>query len=281
MAAWTSSAPFGLHDMFAMVMRPNPACRSSAVVRGESRARPVDLAGGHRGGAERRMNWRALLYCVPLLWPASRWPRARCNNALLVKLQIVGTVMLVPVEVNGISGTFILDTGAAQTVVTPDAVSHFGLALDEWTATTMRGVGGIERRRNADPRSVSLAASTLHRRSVARDCNITRGDAAQAGWLGGRRIDGLLGRDFLSLFDLDLDFPGRTLSVIRRARLRRDGSCHGPTPLSVRCGREPGRKRAGGSAGNGRCCDCRRCWTRAPAGALVAARGMARLGLGS
>ena len=31
--------------------------------------------------------------------------------------------------------------------------------------------------------------------------------------VGGRQIDGLLGRDFLSLFDLDLDFPRQTLTL--------------------------------------------------------------------
>jgi predicted aspartyl protease len=130
----------------------------------------------------------------------------------LVKLQIVGTTVLVPVVVNGISGTFILDTGAAQTVVTPDAVSHFGLALDEWTATTMRGVGGVERRRNADPSSVELGGVSLHRRSVARDATL-RVATLPRRVVGAQRIDGLLGRDFLSLFDLDLAFPSQTLRL--------------------------------------------------------------------
>ncbi len=119
---------------------------------------------------------------------------------------------MVPVVVNRIPGTFILDTGAARTVVTPDAVSHFGLALDEWTATTMRGVGGIERRRDADPRSVELGGVALHRRSFARDATL-RVATLPGGQVDGRRIDGLLGRDFLSLFDLDLDFARRTLTL--------------------------------------------------------------------
>jgi predicted aspartyl protease len=153
--------------------------------------------------------WRVLL-CL-LLWPQLA---SACvvHQRAVVPLEIVGTVVLTPVMVNGVPGSFILDTGAAQTAVTPDAVVHFGLALDEWTATTMRGVGGIERRRNADPRSVELGGIALHRRSLARDATL-RVVTLSGGSVDGHRVDGLLGRDFLSLFDLDLDFARRTLAL--------------------------------------------------------------------
>ncbi|MGA3004412.1 MAG: retroviral-like aspartic protease family protein [Acetobacteraceae bacterium] len=155
---------------------------------------------------------RMAVCLVALLWPALVSAACVVQQRANVKLQIVGTVVLVPVAVNGIGGSFILDTGAAQTVVTPDAVNHFGLALDEWTATTMRGVGGVERRRNADPRSVELGGVALHRRSLARDTTL-RVARLPRNMVGGRQIDGLLGRDFLSLFDLDLDFPRQTLTL--------------------------------------------------------------------
>jgi predicted aspartyl protease len=155
---------------------------------------------------------RVLLCCVGLLCPA--WVSAACvvEPRATVKLQIVATTVLAPVEVNGISGTFILDTGAIMTTVTPDAVSRFNLALDEWTSTTLRGVGGVERRRNADPRSVELGGVAMHRRSLARDATL-RVTTLPLRMVGERQIDGLLGRDFLSSFDLDLDFPGRTLTL--------------------------------------------------------------------
>jgi hypothetical protein len=98
------------------------------------------------------------------------------------------------------------------TVVTPAAVTRFGLALDEWTSTTMRGVGGIERRRNADPRSFELGGVALRRRSLARDATL-RVATLPIDMVAGHRIDGLLGRDFLSAYDLDLDFPGHTLTI--------------------------------------------------------------------
>jgi predicted aspartyl protease len=155
---------------------------------------------------------RMALCMVALLWPALASAACVVQQRTSVKLQIVGTVVLVPVEVNGISGSFILDTGAAQTVVTPAAVNYFGLALDEWTGSTMRGVGGVERRRNADPRSVELGGVPLHRRSLARDATL-RVATLPRSMVGERQINGLLGRDFLSLFDLDLNFPQQALTL--------------------------------------------------------------------
>ena len=149
---------------------------------------------------------------VLLLMPAIASAACSVRQRATVPLEIAGSVIMTPVVVNGIPGTFILDTGAARTVVTPDAVGHFGLALDEWTATTMRGVGGIERRRDADPRSIELGGVALHRRSLARDATL-RVVTLPGGLVDGQRVDGLLGRDFLSLFDLDMDFARRTLAL--------------------------------------------------------------------
>jgi predicted aspartyl protease len=149
---------------------------------------------------------------MALLWPTLAFAACQVDQRAVVPLQVVGSAVIVPVKVNGTEGSFILDTGAAQTVVTPDAVIHFSLALDEWTATTMRGVGGIERRRNADPRSVELGGISLHRRSLARDATLRVATLPRN--MGVRQpIDGLLGRDFLSAFDLSLDLPHRTLTL--------------------------------------------------------------------
>jgi predicted aspartyl protease len=155
---------------------------------------------------------RALVCLAALLWPGLSPAACVTRQLASVPLEIVGAVVLAPVVVNAISGTFILDTGSSQTVVTPDAVGRFDLALDEWTATTMRGVGGIERRRNANPRSIELGGVALRRRSLARDMTLRVGTLPRSA-AGEKRIDGLLGRDFLSVFDLDVDFPHRTLTL--------------------------------------------------------------------
>jgi len=129
-----------------------------------------------------------------------------------IMLESAGNLMLAPVMVNGLAGLFVLDTGAAQTVVTPEAVDRFHLVLDDWTATTTRGVGGVERRRNAIPRSVELGGVALHRRGLARDATL-RVATLPKRVVGDPVVDGLLGRDFLSAFDLDLDLPRHRLQL--------------------------------------------------------------------
>jgi hypothetical protein len=140
--------------------------------------------------------------------------RAACvvDDKASVKLAVIGGAITLPVEVNGVTATFILDTGAQRTVVTEDAVRRLGLARDEWVGTTMSGVGGIESRPNADPRSLTLGGVKLVRRTLSHDTSLTVGILPRTR-VGGLLIDGLLGRDFMSLFDLDLDVPGRRLTL--------------------------------------------------------------------
>lgn len=146
-----------------------------------------------------------------LLLPAAR---AACmvDNKATVPLVVVGGAITVAVEVNGITATFILDTGAQRSMVTEVAVRRLGLARDAWIGTTMSGVGGIESRPNADPRSLTLGGIPLVRRTLAHDTSLTVGVIPRT-QVGKLLIDGLLGRDFLSLFDLDVDVPGLRLTL--------------------------------------------------------------------
>jgi predicted aspartyl protease len=153
-----------------------------------------------------------LLCLLLLLWPGAVSGACVVQQRAAVALDVIGTIILVPVTVNGVPGWFILDTGAQMTTVDPEAIDHFGLALDEWTATTTRGIGGAERRRNAIPRSVELGGVALHRNSLARDATM-RVATLKLPQISGRHIDGLLGRDFLSAFDLDLDARHHALTL--------------------------------------------------------------------
>jgi hypothetical protein len=140
--------------------------------------------------------------------------RAACvvDNKATVPLVVVGGAITIPVEVNGVTATFLLDTGAERSLVTEDAVHRLGLARDEWVGTTMSGLGGIESRPNADPRSLTLGGIPLVRRTVTHDTSLTVGVMPRT-HVGNLLIDGLLGRDFMSLFDLDLDVPGSRLTL--------------------------------------------------------------------
>jgi hypothetical protein len=155
---------------------------------------------------------KTLLLLCALLLPAAA--RAACSVTALaeIPLDVVNGAIILPVEVNGITASFILDTGAQRSVVTGEAVHRLGLARDQWIGTTMSGVGGIDRRANANPRSFSLGGVKLVRRTLNHDTSLTVGIIPRA-VVGNHVIDGLLGRDFLSVFDLDLDLPARRLTI--------------------------------------------------------------------
>lgn len=152
-----------------------------------------------------------LLFCA-LLFPAAANAACSVTARATIPLDVVSGAIIVPVEVNGQAASFILDTGAQRSVVTGEAVRRLNLARDQWVGTTMSGIGGIDRRANADPRSFSLGGVRLVRRTLNHDTSLTVGIIPQA-VAGGRVIDGLLGRDYLSVFDLDLDMPARRLTI--------------------------------------------------------------------
>jgi hypothetical protein len=131
-----------------------------------------------------------------------------------VPLTVAGNVIILPVEVNGIQATFILDTGAERSMVTTEAVERLKLARDPWVGTAMRGVGGISQRYNANPRSLSLGGVKLARRTLNHDTSLTVG-VLRYTRAGNKVIDGLLGIDFLSVFDLDLDMPNARLTIFQ------------------------------------------------------------------
>ena len=127
-------------------------------------------------------------------------PRAR------IAVTLTGGAIMAEVMINDRPARMILDTGAQRSVVSKDVVARLDLALDEWVATTLRGVGGVERHRNALPRSLSLGGVALERRTRTRDISLTVGTLAPG-------LDGLLGRDFLSLFDLDMDLRAAAVTL--------------------------------------------------------------------
>jgi hypothetical protein len=148
---------------------------------------------------------------------------ARAGNAACVvamqetvPVDIVAGVPVVSVQVNDVPLPFVLDTGAQRSLVTDATVRRADLRLDEWASTTVKGVSGYERHRNADPTSLRLGGITLRRRTVAADSTLTVGPLPESA-LDGREIAGLLGADFLAGFDLDIDLPGGRVTLYRVA----------------------------------------------------------------
>lgn len=150
---------------------------------------------------------RLLMGLLVLLLPLSQ-AQAACEVRPRARIPVTVTngAILVEVMVNDRPARMILDTGAQRSVVSKEVVPRLDLALDEWVATTTRGVGGVERHRNALPRTLSLGGVALERRTRTRDSSLTVGTLAAG-------LDGLLGRDFLSLFDLDVDLPAGAVTL--------------------------------------------------------------------
>ncbi len=148
-----------------------------------------------------------------IVFPCWAWAACVVQPRATVPLRIAEGALLVPVIVNGIEGTFILDTGASRSVVTREATRRLELARDQWVGTAMRGVGGVEKLPNANPRSLTIGGIPLVRRTLSHDTSLTVGTLPHT-QAGGRTIDGLLGRDFLSVFDLALDMPAKTVTLL-------------------------------------------------------------------
>lgn len=114
-----------------------------------------------------------------------------------VAIRTAYTAFLVPVQINGVSATLVLDTGASQTMISPDLARRAGMVVTRG-APLLAGnvVGG---RRVSVPlvraRSVSVGAAAVE------DMDVAVYDA-----LPGRpEVDGLLGASFLHHFKFTVD----------------------------------------------------------------------------
>jgi len=154
------------------------------------------------------------LGCLLVLLFATTAVRADCRVQALSTLPVgmVDSHILVTVAVNDVDATFILDTGAERTLMSEQAVRRLGLERDGWVASTIAGIAGIEQRPNALPRSLRLGGVTLRRRTLTGDTSVTVGPIP-VNEAAGQSVVGLLGRDFLVPFDLDLDLPARRLTL--------------------------------------------------------------------
>ena len=129
----------------------------------------------------------------PVDSPAPGTPTAVRAGATTIGF-MAGAPILVAARING-SGpvTLILDTGADRTMVAPAALARLGILTPNTYRTEIRGVTGVTR---ADVLWVeSLDVGSARAGPLA----IVAHDA------GLPQADGLLGRDFLSLFSVTID----------------------------------------------------------------------------
>jgi hypothetical protein len=125
-----------------------------------------------------------------------------------VPIQVHGNVMLVDASINGQPALMQIDTGAFASGLTPGAVKRLGVYVDDNPAGQAVGIGGKRWLQQAFVSNFSIG--DMHGSNMLL---IVFGSPHEShpltmGTFNGRPIDGLLGMDILSHYDLDFDVPG-------------------------------------------------------------------------
>lgn len=120
----------------------------------------------------------------------------------------------VPAVVQGQPARFLLDTGAGDMLVTPEAAARLGLAPDPSHGTRLLGTGGEGRAPNAWLAGLRVGGAAVTARSVP----VAPLPAPIA-------EDGLLGAPLLAAYDLDLDLVAGVVGLVEVA------DCAPGTPL--------------------------------------------------
>ena len=131
----------------------------------------------------------------------------RLGNTIVA---ILNRVPLVTVSANGHALTLILDTGAERTVLTPDVAQRIGAQRPSIEfQRQVRGITGNLGSHEVELRSFAAGGVPLpwHRVLVA---PVTTAKIFPTG------LDGFLGADVLSDFDIDVDLPGQQVGFYRK-----------------------------------------------------------------
>lgn len=147
------------------------------------------LPGAASAQLERRVDEQGTIYYTTP--PGERPPPSQ----RVVRIPFTpGAPILVSARLNGGEAvTLVLDTGADQTMVTPQALGKLGISIDHARRQRIKGVGGIVEAGVAWVDSVEVGdAKTGPLQVVVHDTDL-------------RQADGLLGRDFLEQFKVTID----------------------------------------------------------------------------
>lgn len=123
-----------------------------------------------------------------------------------IPLRMVENIPLVDVRLNGAPATMVLDSGAERTVLTEAAARRVGLEFDPRNILRGAGAGGIVTSFAARVRRMEMAGLSIPDHPVLATPH-------PLGAVGGTPIDGLLPALVLSAFDVDLDLPGRKVTL--------------------------------------------------------------------
>ncbi len=124
---------------------------------------------------------------------------------------------LVRAQINGTPVTLLLDTGAERVLLTQEAVQRLGLTVDPRRTFTESGAGGSFTSAAAQVRNFEFAGLSIPDHPVSALPYPLPANADE-------RVDGLLGVTVLGAFDIDMDLPGRKMTLY-------GGTVCGDTPI--------------------------------------------------
>lgn len=119
-------------------------------------------------------------------------------------------ILLVNVTVNGAPATFLLDTGAERTIVAAAAAQRLGVESHYEYPRRMRSLGSAVASGDGRLRSLGLGSGM-----ALADFRVLVGSLSLPG-PAGKPLDGLLGADFFSSFEVDLDLAHNRLTLYER-----------------------------------------------------------------
>ena len=112
---------------------------------------------------------------------------------------------IVTLSANGVPVTLVLDTGAEGTILTPAVAQRIGAQRPQIEfQRQLRGIAGTLQTTEAELRSFTIGGLAIPWRRVrVAPVNVARAFSGP--------LDGVLGADSLSSFDVDLDLPGHRM----------------------------------------------------------------------
>lgn len=126
-----------------------------------------------------------------------------------IAIAFLRNLPLVNLTVNGVPALFLLDTGAERTIMTAAAAQRIGVETHYEYPRRMRSLGGAVSSGDARLRNLRLGGMAIPEFTVLVGSVLLPGPA-------GKPLDGLLGADFLSSFEVDLDLAHSRLTLYDR-----------------------------------------------------------------
>ena len=151
----------------------------------------------------------ATAFAAALLWPGmalaqTGWtPECKLHRVASLPMAAAGTVITVPVSVNGIEKNFLVDTGGYVSSVNQRVADELKLTPHEIMFNRIRDVSGKDATQYVWADTFKLGA--MEARKFDLMVSATKNP----------RIDGVLSPDLLRNFDVEFDFAAMTLNLFR------------------------------------------------------------------